>query len=82
MLMKSVLGSLVALLLPPLFLGPQLAGQTQSTLGTSRTTTPEDYDDPDVYIGGAGPFGTSGASARFNNFQRPIIISGNVRLED
>ena len=61
-----------------------LAAQTQRTLGTSRTTTPDDAggSDTSVMSNRGGPFNNQGSAPGVAGFQRPVIISGKVLLED
>ena len=64
--------------------GCLLTAQTQRTLGTSRTTTPENTNDADTSVisNRGGPFGNQGSAAGIADFQRPVIVSGKVVLED
>lgn len=64
--------------------GCVLTAQTQRTLGTSRTTTPDSVDgsDTSVMSNRGGPFGNQGSGSGIADFQRPVIISGKVLLED
>jgi len=57
-----------------------LPAQTQRIPGTSRTTTPEDSDTS--VLSSRGPFSDQGPSSGIADFQRPVIISGKVLLED
>ncbi|MDA1316001.1 MAG: hypothetical protein O2968_21980 [Acidobacteria bacterium] len=61
-----------------------LPAQTQRTLGTSRTTTPENQGDADTSVmsNRGGPFSNQGASSGIADFQRPVIVSGKVLLDD
>ena len=64
--------------------GCLLPAQTQRTLGASRTITPETADDADTSImsNRGGPFSNQGSASSIIGFQRPVIVSGKVLLED
>lgn len=61
-----------------------LPAQTQRTMGTSRTTTPDNPGDADTSVlsNRGGPFSNQGSSSGIADFQRPLIVSGKVLLDD